>query len=75
MAVLPLILIVTALIIISVLQIIYPEKVMLFGVRWLFKGKVDVVTSMKTLARIRGSMGAVLFSGILIKILMTLHFD
>jgi len=75
MAVLPLILIVTALIIISVLQIIYPEKVMLFGVRWLFKGKVDVGTSMKTLARIRGSMGAVLFSGILIKILMTLHFD
>lgn len=72
MVVLPLVLIVIVLIIISVLEIITPEKMMLFGFKWLFKGKVDVGTSMKTMTKIRGSVGVVFFSAILIKILMTL---
>jgi|GEM_PF-2394799 len=69
MKMLPLILVILALIIISILQIINPEKVMLFGFRWLFKGKTDVGTSMKTMARIRGALGVIFFSAILIKIL------
>jgi len=72
MVVLPLVLIVIVLIIISVLEIITPEKMMLFGFKWLFKGKADVGTSMKTMTKIRGSVGVVFFSAILIKILMTL---
>jgi len=69
MKMLPLILVILALIIISILQIINPEKVMLFGFKWLFEGKADVGTSMKTMARIRGTLGVIFFSAILIKIL------
>lgn len=40
--------------IIGVLQIIYPHKMIIFGINWIFKGKEDIGVSINLITRIQG---------------------